>query len=359
MKDKIKFVKSIKKFGEKELGLNFAGSFSRMAKDSFSCNWVYACYKNKMESVFEKRRPFEFYTEMEKALERQKELDKKKYDTYFYHAEAHGGGKCPITKEMIESDKARQCYVVLHEAWHTKSRINGHNFPYPFEESSGRVVGLFGGMEFARYLKDDELLKMTTDQETAWSMFADFVNDSYSRLKELEEEKASVVKFTELKRELNSIAAELYKTVPDSWEKSELKKEINNAFILRYYDYTVHYPIAKKIYLKSGSLRSAMEIYSKLFLKAKSQKQAEKVINRLNAGANMKNCKTYYIGHEGAYKNLKATGKSGWASEEDNIKFEKVIEVSLKRAKIPNGGKVLELGCGAGDMTLVLTSKDY
>ncbi len=265
MKAKIKFIKDIKKFGENQLGLKFGGSFSRMAKGSFSCNWVYACYKNKMESVFGDDRPFEFYPDMDEALERQKELDKKKYDTYFYHAEAHGGGKCPITKEMLESDRARQCYVVLHEAWHTTSSINGHNFPYPFEESSGRVVGLFGGIEFAKYLKDDELLKITTDQEAAWSMFADFVNDSYERLKKLEEKKAASAQFSKLKKELNLKASELYNKVPDSWEKSELKKKINNAFILRYHDYTVHYPLAKKTYLKSGSLKSAMENYSKMF----------------------------------------------------------------------------------------------
>lgn len=280
-KIRIKFVKDIKKFGEKELGMNFDGSFSRMAKETFSCNWVYACPKNELKSVLGDEMPFEFYPDMEIALNRQKVLDKKRYDTYFYHAEAHGGGKCPITNEMLESDRARQCYVVLHEAWHTTSSTNVHNFPYPFEESSGRVVGLFGGIEFAKYLKDDDLLKITTDQETAWSMFADYVNESYDRLKELTDKKASAVMFSKLKKELNTKAAELYNKVPDSWEKSELKKKINNAFILRYHDYTVYYPLAKKMFLKSGSVRSAMEVYSKLFVKVKTNKKGMKVIEKL------------------------------------------------------------------------------
>jgi ubiquinone/menaquinone biosynthesis C-methylase UbiE len=72
-----------------------------------------------------------------------------------------------------------------------------------------------------------------------------------------------------------------------------------------------------------------------------------------------KELKTHYIGHDGAYKHRKAKGEPGWASEEDNLKFEKVIEESLKKACIPKGGRVLELGCGAGDMTLVLASKGY
>ncbi len=72
-----------------------------------------------------------------------------------------------------------------------------------------------------------------------------------------------------------------------------------------------------------------------------------------------KEIKTHYIGHDGAYRYRKAKGEPGWASEEDNLKFEKVIEDSLKTACVPKGGKVLELGCGAGDMTLVLAAKGY
>jgi len=130
MKDKIKFVKDIKKFGEKELGLLFDGSFKRIAKDEFSCNWVYACHKDKMMSALENNAPFKFFTDINAALLRQKELNKKGFDTYFFHAEAHGGRKCPITKEMLETDRARQCYVVLHEAWHSTSRINEHKYDY-------------------------------------------------------------------------------------------------------------------------------------------------------------------------------------------------------------------------------------
>ncbi|MDD4205786.1 MAG: class I SAM-dependent methyltransferase [Candidatus Delongbacteria bacterium] len=72
-----------------------------------------------------------------------------------------------------------------------------------------------------------------------------------------------------------------------------------------------------------------------------------------------KELKTHYIGHDGAYRYRKAKGEPGWASEEDNLKFEKVIEDSLKTACVPKGGKVLELGCGAGDMSLVLVAKGY
>jgi len=281
MKDKIKFVKSIKMFGEKELGLFFDGSFVKLAKNEFSCNWVYACYKNRMQSALKDNFPYEFHSDMNKALKRQKALDKKGLDTYFYHAEAHGGKKCPITKEMLESDRARQCYVVLHEAWHATSSRNEHNFPYSFEESSGRVVGLFGGIEFARYINDDELVRTTTDQEKAWSMFADFINVSYKKLNDLMKKDASESEIAELKKKLNIKAEKLYNILPDSWEKIELKKEINNAYILRYYDYTVHYSLAKSIFIKTGALQKTMKLYSELFKNASDEKSVKKVIREL------------------------------------------------------------------------------
>jgi len=261
LQDKIEFVKAVKKFGEVQLHLRFDGSFEELATDDFSCNWVYACKKDKMESVAENNRPFEFYSDINKALKRQKEFAAQGFDTYFYHAEAHGGKKCPITREMLESDRARQCYVILHEAWHSTSRLHKHNFLYPFEESTGRVVGLFGGIEFARYLRDDELLKSTTDQEAAWSILADFVNDSWNKLNELMDKQAPLQEIEKLKEELNYKAQILYQTMPDSWEKIELNKPVNNAFILRYHDYTVYYPLAKAIFLEDSILIRAMQKY--------------------------------------------------------------------------------------------------
>ena len=126
--------------------------------------------------------------------------------------------------------------------------------------------------------ENHKLLKETIDQEEAWSGFADFVNISFERLNALSLEK----ELTELKKELNAEAENLYRTLPDSWEKIELKKEINNAFILRYHDYTVHYPLAKRIFLEAGALTEAMKIYSNLFRKCKTDEDKVNLIENFN-----------------------------------------------------------------------------
>lgn len=60
------------------------------------------------------------------------------------------------------------------------------------------------------------------------------------------------------------------------------------------------------------------------------------------------------------YARLKEEGKAGWnGNESDYDLFKACIEKSLIRAKAPQGGRILELGCGAGNLTLWLAQKGY
>lgn len=248
-------ITEIKKFGENELKLNFDGSFEKFSDDDFSCNWVYACYKDKMESFFGNDEPFEFYSNFEEAKNRKKALDDMGCDTYLFSAEAHGGKSCPITKELVSAELQRQCYVVLHEGWHSTVRLKDYNFNYSYEESTGRIVGLFGAIEFAKKIGDDSFLKKAEEQEKAWSIMAEFVNQSFIEINECLKNNKDI---NLLKKELNRKATLLQNDMPDSWEKSELSKEINNAFILRYHDYTVYYKIAKDIFNEDKNLQNSM-----------------------------------------------------------------------------------------------------
>lgn len=69
--------------------------------------------------------------------------------------------------------------------------------------------------------------------------------------------------------------------------------------------------------------------------------------------------KKFYEMHEGMYKHRKAAGHPGWDCEEVINEFKSTIEKSLKTSAMPSGGKVLELGCGAGDMSLFLAEKGF
>ncbi len=60
------------------------------------------------------------------------------------------------------------------------------------------------------------------------------------------------------------------------------------------------------------------------------------------------------------YERHRAEGLSGWdSSEEDYNEFKTHINRILNRGVAPSEGRVLELGCGAGNMTIWLARKGY
>ncbi|MDD3045210.1 MAG: class I SAM-dependent methyltransferase [Candidatus Delongbacteria bacterium] len=70
-----------------------------------------------------------------------------------------------------------------------------------------------------------------------------------------------------------------------------------------------------------------------------------------------KKIKTAYHGHEGAYRNLKAQGKSGWRDGVES--YRELLDHAFKQKYVPESGKFLELGCGAGETALWFAEKGY
>lgn len=66
-----------------------------------------------------------------------------------------------------------------------------------------------------------------------------------------------------------------------------------------------------------------------------------------------------YAAHDEAYRKFKAGGREGWGTadetERDLAEWERVLQAD----HIPTTGRVLELGCGAGDLSLWLARRGY
>lgn len=70
--------------------------------------------------------------------------------------------------------------------------------------------------------------------------------------------------------------------------------------------------------------------------------------------------KTNYFGHENAYKKFKQEGKHpGWCTTEQLKQDIKILDRILQYDSFPNSGKILELGCGAGNISIYLAQKGY
>lgn len=60
--------------------------------------------------------------------------------------------------------------------------------------------------------------------------------------------------------------------------------------------------------------------------------------------------KTWYEGHDDAYKKKKSSGEVGWATPQETEENDRILKPLLK-SHVSQTSKLLELGCGAGDLT--------
>jgi len=266
---RLRFVRAVLEFGRSELGLDFAGSFEKFDSSRESMNWLYVSYPDEIESAIRRHSrhvPFKASWDIKYLRRSAAAYRGRGFDTYIFTAEGHGGGKCPITPALLASSPARRGYVVIHEGWHSTLRNQGVKIPYPLEEATGRVIGCFGIIQFAGKRADRELLTQALDQERDWALFANFINRQHKKLTKLywDGGKNPARRKRELLEKAAAEAAKLRKGMKTDWERKELEAKLNNAFFLRYHDYTCYYPSAASLARSASNLREAAAIFKKL-----------------------------------------------------------------------------------------------
>jgi ubiquinone/menaquinone biosynthesis C-methylase UbiE len=69
--------------------------------------------------------------------------------------------------------------------------------------------------------------------------------------------------------------------------------------------------------------------------------------------------KTDYAGHDELYRRKRAEGKPGWDDGEQWLAWKAEIDGLMDDPGFPKTGALLELGCGAGDASLLFAEKGY
>ena len=69
--------------------------------------------------------------------------------------------------------------------------------------------------------------------------------------------------------------------------------------------------------------------------------------------------KTSYISHDQVYRRQKAEGRPGWGDADIFRENVATLREALRRKYVPKTGRLLELGCGAGELTLWLAEEGY
>lgn len=261
----MRFIRDLRVFGERALGLRFDGSFARFVPRNPTANWIYVVHRDRLASALAGNETFRFSWKITQVRRWDRYHRRRGRDTYVYRAEAHGGARCPVTPSLLAAPRARQGYVVLHEAWHSTLRLEDVRLPYALEEATGRVVGVLGAVLFAEAQGDHALLRETREQARDWAAFAAFVNRTYRRLERFYRVHGGRPDLLpRRRRQFRTIRAEAQRLRAGTrsiWEREELTRPMNNALFFRYYDYTRFYPLAQRVARQAGSLPRAMQVF--------------------------------------------------------------------------------------------------
>jgi len=69
--------------------------------------------------------------------------------------------------------------------------------------------------------------------------------------------------------------------------------------------------------------------------------------------------KSHYFGHDAAYQYYKKSGRPGWSDEQTTRENIKELSTIIGRLQPLPGAKILELGCGAGNLSLELARRGF
>lgn len=69
--------------------------------------------------------------------------------------------------------------------------------------------------------------------------------------------------------------------------------------------------------------------------------------------------RTHYVGHDDIYKKNKAAGKNGWDPAEISEAVLEQYKELLQHDSVPKSGRLLELGCGAGNLSVGFAQLGY
>ncbi|MFH1455992.1 MAG: aminopeptidase [archaeon] len=247
LKKNIAQIEQVKQYGE-NLGFDFGNSFKNInfsGKTVFY--WLYASYKDKIESAigFEDGDcPFEYFGEDKAAAKlRINELDE--FDTLLFSTSAYGGDdNCPITKNFLQQPLYEKASTLFHEGLHNFHALNKIKIPYSLEEVLACQIGFTSSVQFiTKYFP--QTLRHSIKNQEEWLSICTFVNTYYDQLTQCYEEKSGQRKkiLSEAKIEINKLSGRFQR----NWEAT-LKLPMNNAFFLRYIDYTKHTLLVEKYF---------------------------------------------------------------------------------------------------------------
>lgn len=255
-KENLKFIKEIKEFGEKQLGLHLHRKFyKKWLKEESQLTYLYVSRKDSI-ILPEGESKFRYFgTDTSSALEKSLELSQEGYDTMIYRTS--GTSATRLTHHLLEYPREAILFIVLHEMAHVHRANEKLKIPYPAEESFGEFLGNHAAEAFAKD-KYPELIpaiqKQRRKQESIYKLLIEAEKQTQG-INLIERDK----RYEEIQKSMNSILKDA-----NSFQNERYNYPINHAYILRNRYYYKWYNPFKTIYENGKALKEMTEIYSTL-----------------------------------------------------------------------------------------------
>lgn len=216
------------------------------------------------------------------------EIDRRKYDVFFYPIEAVASGNSPVTSSLAKSTLERVLMVVPHEDFHEDERVQ--KLPSTMGEAAATLVGFLTAAEFAgkTFGIESEVHRNLSKEAALFSKKAEIVNRYHQKLSALYRSIRSRATTTQkglaLKTELLAQMERECKAIePRPRSFNECPGAINNAGVAFDATYAKHYPLFYELFLALGEqIRPTIEAVKGVAAgKSRSETDAVKLVREI------------------------------------------------------------------------------
>jgi predicted aminopeptidase len=272
IREKIRFVQEVKRYGEEQVGLSRTKSYSRFFDVEGPILYVVTASEKDQLKPYQWTFPivgkvtYKGFFTREGALREKRELDGKGYDTYLRPSEAYstlGWLKDPIFSSMLKWDEATLANLVLHEMTHATVYFKGKA---DFSEQMATFVGNQGAINFLaeRYgLGSREVVRAVESHEDDL-LFSRWIDQACQRLSTYYRQAISREEKLNGRKELFLSLEEEFREMQPLFKTKEYRNfgltPFNNAVLLAHRQYFHRQETFQRLYAYLGQdLRRVVE----------------------------------------------------------------------------------------------------
>jgi predicted aminopeptidase len=190
VREKIRFIQEVKRYGEERIGLKRTKSYSSFYEVKGPILYVVTASEKDQLKLYHWAFPIigevtykGFFTK-ESALQEKKDLDKRGYDTFLRPSEAYstlGWLKDPIFSSMLRWDDGTLANLILHEMAHATVYFKGNT---DFNEQMATFIGIQGATDFLakKYGSESQEVLAAVEAHEDDLLFSKWVDQAYQRL---------------------------------------------------------------------------------------------------------------------------------------------------------------------------------